>query len=300
MRDEGFLKIHHRRFGPLAFLRAKQWWSFEGLDPEQKLYFVFLALQAFPSDYISLKVIDYGKNRRWSEDHLGGFHTAPGEAVEVAARGGWGSLRFFGKAEQGWQVDLETSHVQAQVTENALSPAHRDRLLTQHLDYSIQQFASTRTEGLVCFEGEKHPFRGHGYVEHAWGVQPRHSTAYWLHFWGDDLAGVVLNCFYDSGVPHHYTYLWQGGRESRLHSPAHFTYHPDHPELPWQVQSPDLELAVHPIACHHSRMHIPPLLAYIDIDYYEQLVEVEGRAWIQGEKIPVKGLGKMDHNWNRW
>jgi hypothetical protein len=47
-------------------------------------------------------------------------------------------------------------------------------------------------------------------------------------------------------------------------------------------------------------MKIPPLLAYIDIDYYEQLLEVEGSALVDGERIPINGLGKLDHNWNRW
>ncbi len=47
-------------------------------------------------------------------------------------------------------------------------------------------------------------------------------------------------------------------------------------------------------------MKIPPLLAYIDIDYYEQLLEVEGFASLAGQQIPIKGLGKLDHNWNRW
>jgi len=73
MRDEGYIAVKTRRFGPLAFVRSKQWWYFEGLDPQQKLYFVFLALQAFPSDYVSVKIIDYGNNRRWNEDHLGKF-----------------------------------------------------------------------------------------------------------------------------------------------------------------------------------------------------------------------------------
>jgi len=65
MRNEGYLKIDSRRFGPLAFLRRKQWWYFEGRDPKSKLYFVFLALQAIPTDYVSLKVIDTQNNRRW-------------------------------------------------------------------------------------------------------------------------------------------------------------------------------------------------------------------------------------------
>ena len=47
-------------------------------------------------------------------------------------------------------------------------------------------------------------------------------------------------------------------------------------------------------------MQIPPLLAYIDIDYYEQLLEVGGLATVQGQKTPIEGLVKLDHNWNRW
>jgi hypothetical protein len=30
------------------------------------------------------------------------------------------------------------------------------------------------------------------------------------------------------------------------------------------------------------------------------LLEVEGFALVDGVHIPIKGLGKLDHNWNRW
>ena len=87
MHNEGYVKINTNRFGGLAFLRCKQWWYFEGLDAGQGLYFVFLALQTFPTDYVSLKVIDYHNNRRWTKDYLGSFQTAPGDAVDVLAKG---------------------------------------------------------------------------------------------------------------------------------------------------------------------------------------------------------------------
>jgi hypothetical protein len=300
MRDEGFISIDSRRFGLLAGLRCKQWWSFEGLDPQQKLYFVFLALQAFPSDYISLKVIDYQKNHRWTEDHLGGFSTAPGDKVYVNAEGKWGHLCFHGRAEDGWQIDIQATGISAQLTQEPQSPANRNWLLTQHIDYSIQQFVSTRAEGVLRLDGKDRSFSGYGYHEHAWGVQPRHSTAHWLHFWCPEMAGVVLNCHYDNGVAHHYTYLWHEGKEHYLFSPANFNFDPANPEVSWQVRSPDLELQIRPVAAHHNRMQIPPLLPYIDIDYYEQLLEVEGTAWVQGRQVTIQGMGKFDHNWNRW
>ena len=53
MNTEGSIHIDPRRHGALAFLRQKQWWYFEGLDPEHKFYFVLLALEGPPS---SLKV----------------------------------------------------------------------------------------------------------------------------------------------------------------------------------------------------------------------------------------------------
>ena len=34
MRNEGYVQIDSRRVGFLAFLRHKQWWYFEGLDPQ--------------------------------------------------------------------------------------------------------------------------------------------------------------------------------------------------------------------------------------------------------------------------
>ena len=300
MRDEGYVAIHSRRFGLLAALRRKQWWSFEGLDPQQKLYFVFLALQAFPSDYVSLKVIDYLNDRRWTEDHLGSFRTTPGDAVDVLAEGKWGQLRFRGRAEEGWQIEVRTPHVSAQCTQRALASVHRNSLLTQHLDYTIQQFVMNQTEGTLQFEGRVCPFTGYGYHEHNWGVQPRHSTADWLHFWCPEMAGVVLNCYYDAGVPHHYTYLWHQSQAHYLYSPAQFSFDPAHPDDAWQVRSPDLELHLRPIATHHSRMQIPPKVAYIDIDYYEQLLELQGTASVQGQEVEIRGLGKLDHNWNRW
>jgi len=300
MLDEGYIIVDSSRFGLSGFLRRKQWWYFEGLDPDNKLYFVFLALQAFPSDYVSVKIIDYAGNRRWTEDHLGKFRTVAGDAVDVSAQGKWGHMRFSGRAEDGWQIDVETPQVLAQLGQRALSPAHRDHLLTQHIDYYIQQFVSTKTTGTLSLEGQGHSFSGYGYTEHNWGVQPRHSTAYWLHFWGENLAGVVLSCFYDSGVPHHYTYLWRPGEEHILHSPAHISFDPASEDAPWKTRSPDLELDIRPILTHKSRMRIPPVLTYIDIDYREQLLEVEGSAWVRGERIPVKGMGKLDFNWNRW
>ncbi len=79
MRDEGSVHIPSRRHGLLAFLRQKQWWYFEGLDPAQSLYFVFLALEGLPSSYVSLKIIDYKNHRRWTQDYLGRFRAASGD-----------------------------------------------------------------------------------------------------------------------------------------------------------------------------------------------------------------------------
>jgi hypothetical protein len=47
-------------------------------------------------------------------------------------------------------------------------------------------------------------------------------------------------------------------------------------------------------------MQVPPLLAYVDIDYYEQLLEVEGSAILEGRRVGIRGMGKFDFNWNRW
>jgi hypothetical protein len=300
MHNEGYVKIDTRRFGPLAFLRCKQWWYFEGLDPKQGLYFVFLALQAFPTDYVSLKVIDYHNNHRWTKDYLGAFQTTPGDKVNVMAQGKWGQMRFQGCAEDGWQIDVDSPQLKARCKQIPRASQHKDWLLTQYLDYTITQFVMNDVAGQIEFDGQDYSFSGYGYHEHNWGVQPRHSTAHWLHFWCPQTAGVVLRCYYDHGVPHHYTYLWHAGHEYSLYSPARFTFDPLAPQNPWRVSSPDLELDIRPLAAQHSRMKIPPVLAYINIDYYEQLLEVKGFASLAGQRIPIEGLGKLDHNWNRW
>jgi hypothetical protein len=300
MKDEGSIAFDSRRYGLLAGLRRKQWWYFEGLDPHQKLYFVFLALQAFPTSYISLKLIDYRNNQRWTEDHLGGFQAATGEAVKVTAQGKWGHVAFGGRAEEGWEIDVQTPHVAARCRQAPRAPVHRNWLQTQNIDYTIQQFVWNQTQGEVALNGRAAAFDGYGYHEHNWGVQPRHSTAHWLHFWGPQTAGVVLSCHYDAGVAHHYTYLWHEGEAHYLYSPAHFSFDPGCPEAPQRVESPDLRLNLHPITAHHTRMRIPPVLAYIDVDYFEQLLEIQGTALVQGQALKIQGIGKLDYNWNRW
>jgi hypothetical protein len=214
MENEGWVSIDWRRYGAWAWLRKKQWWYFEGLDPQRKQYFVFLALQGLPSSYVSLKWIDYAANRRYTE-------------------GKWGSLRFDGCAEEGWSIAVETPRLRASFRQRPKAPAYRDWLLTQHIDYTIQQFIWNECNGQATLDGEAIPFSGYGYAEHNWGVQPRHSTAHWLHFWTPQIAGVVLSCFYDAGMAHHYTCLWQQNQMYSLHSPAHFDFNPAEPLAGW-------------------------------------------------------------------
>lgn len=300
MQNEGHVKIDTSRFGIKGVLRKKEWWSFEGIDTEQKIYYVFLALKAFPSSYISIKIIDYKNNRRFTEDHMGSFIAEPGGRVKVSASGKWGYMRFSGSAEQGWIVDVSTAKVKAQCFHIPVAPVHVNHLLTQHIDYTINQFIKNEATGTINIEGSEYKLNGSGYHEHNWGVQPRHSTAHWLHFWGKDIAGVVLSCHYDAGVPHHYTCLWHDNKMSYLYSPAWFGFDPSQPDKPWSVKSPDIDLIITPVTGHHTRMGIPPLLEYIHIDYYEQLLEVKGTAVIKGEAVAIEGVGKLDHNWNRW
>ncbi len=300
MDAEGSVRIDSRRHGRLAFLRQKQWWSFEGLDPERKLYFVLLALEGLPTSYVSLKVIDYGRNLRWEEDHLGAFHAAPGNAVDVAAEGKWGRLRFQGQVESGWRIEVQTLQVQIQCQQTSVAPVHMNRLLTRHIDYHIMQFPLDTVQGKVQLNGQEVLFSGYGYHEHNWGVQPRHSRASWLHFWAPDMAGIVLDCHYDAGVPHHYTYLWHQGEWRYLFSPAQFFFTSDKIDRAWQVKSPDLDLTISPLYSHHTQMRLPPVLSYININYYEVLVNVEGYIALEGRKVDISGIGKFDHNFNLW
>jgi hypothetical protein len=300
MRNEGSTHVPSRRHGLLAWLRHKQWWYFEGLDPTQGLYFVFLALEGRPASYVSLKVIDFKNHRRWTADHFGGVRALPGERVHVTAAGAWGHLRFSGQAEHEWEIDVRTPAIAARCVQTPLAAVHQNRLLTRTLDYTITQFVMNTTSGTLWVDGREYAFQGYGYHEHNWGVQPRHSTAHWLHFWMPQTAGVVLNCYYDAGVPHHYTYLWREGNAAYLFSPAQFHFDPEALESPWHIKSPDLDLQVTPLYSHRTRMDLPPVLPYISIDYYELLLQVRGAALVQGTRIEIDGFGKYDHNFNRW
>jgi hypothetical protein len=114
------------------------------------------------------------------------------------------------------------------------------------------------------------------------------------------MAGIVLDCHYDAGVPHHYTYFWHQGQWRYLFSPAQFFFTPDKIGQEWQVKSPDLELTIKPLYSHHTQMRIPPVLSYISVDYHEVLVNVTGIATVDGHKVDIAGIGKFDHNFNRW
>ena len=195
---------------------------------------------------------------------------------------------------------MQTAGVTAHCTQTPLAPVHRNRLLTRRIDYTITQFVMTTTSGSLRLDGRDYRFQGYGYHEHNWGVQPRHSTAHWLHFWMPQMAGVVLNCSYDAGVPHHYTYVWREGGGSYLFSPAQFDFDPGALEAPWHIKSPDLDLQVVPLYAHRTRLQYPRLLPYVSIDYYELLLQVRGLALVQGTRVEVDGIGKYDHNFNRW
>ncbi|MBU1671130.1 MAG: hypothetical protein KKF41_04505 [Actinobacteria bacterium] len=149
-------------------------------------------------------------------------------------------------------------------------------------------------------QGLLRPFEGYGYCEHNWGVQPRHSAADWLHFWGAGLAGVVLDCFYDAGVHHHYGYLWTENGDGYVVSPSHFGFDPTDPMSGFRVRSPGIDLAVTVLTHHRNRMRIPPVIPYLDIDYHEMLVEVRGSAMLPGGAVEVDAIGKYDHNFNLW
>lgn len=300
MRNEGRVEYSSGRYGLGAFMRRKQWWYFEGLDEARKLYFVFNALEATPTSYVSLKAIDYGRGTRWAEEHFGRFRSAPGDAVDVMAEGAWGRVEFKGRAEDGWRVTVATDLIDAELVERPESSMHANDLLTKRIDYRIRQFVRTGCEGRLSVGGSGGAFSGVGYHEHNWGVQPRHSTAHWLHFWSGESAGVVLSCHYDEGLPHHYSFLWHEGRELTLASPAEFRFDPERPAEPWKAVSPDLELEARPLFGHLTRFGIPPLVRYIDVDYYEQLLEIRGHVFSEGRRVEIAGMGKLDFNWNRW
>ena len=47
---------------------------------------------------------------------------------------------------------------------------------------------------------------------------------------------------------------------------------------------------------YHTHLRIPPVLAYVDVDYFEQLLEVEGLARVNDQPVPIQGVGKLDYN----
>lgn len=298
MKDEGYIKnFNTRRHGRFASRRYKQWWYFEGLDPENSIYYVFLALKGFPKSYVSTKIIDYKNNNRWTEDYLTKFEAKPGNKVDVFAIGKWGSMKFNGKAEENWKIQVKTKEIEAEFIQKPLVPIHRNRLYTKNINYYITQFIHNEMSGVLTITDSQMKIKGHGYCEHNWGVQPGHSTTHWLHFWSPNIVGIVMDCRYDAGIAHNYNYFWYKNRGFYLPSPSNFHYDPEKPMEPFLIQSPDLELTAFPIYTHFTRKKIWPLL---DIDYQEILLNIKGWVYFRGEEIKIDGIGKIDHNFNKW
>ncbi len=47
-------------------------------------------------------------------------------------------------------------------------------------------------------------------------------------------------------------------------------------------------------------MKMPPVLSYINVDYYEVLLTVEGTISTRDKQLDIHGIGKFDHNFNFW
>lgn len=300
MNGEGSIKTDSRGRGACAFLRRKQWWSFEGFDPAKDIYFVFLAMKMFPMDFVSLTVIDVAKGHRIACEYMGEVKALSGNSVNVSARAKWGRVDFMGGAEEGWRIDVETDGIAAHVFQKSQSGMHRNNLLTNRIDYTILQSVHNETSGEISFLGNTIGIGGYGYYEHAWGIQARRSVANWLHFWSDAASGIVMDCSYDAGVPHHYTYLWTPEDSGYLFSPALFSFDPRKTEEKWAISSPDLRFDITPNHTHQTRKIIPPVISYFDIDYTEQLVRIKGEAVLNGKTVEINGLGKYDFNINKW
>jgi hypothetical protein len=260
---------------------------------------VFLALKGFPKSYISIKVIDYKNNKRWTEDYLTNFQAKPGNMVDVNAKGKWAMLKFYGQAENNWKININTKEIEGEFMQRPLVQIHRNRLYTKYINYYITQFIHNEMTGTLVIKDSNTKFQinGYGYCEHNWGVQPGHSTTHWLHFWSPTVIGIVMDCRYDAGIAHNYNYFWYKDKGFYLPSPSNFHYDPANPMDEFLIQSPDLELKGIPIYSHFTRKKIWPIL---NIDYQELLLYVKGWIYFRGEEIKIDGIGKLDHNFNKW
>jgi hypothetical protein len=223
-----------------------------------------------------------------------------GDVMDVTAKGGWGSLHFGGSGNLGWKVTIDTKDLSAEISQKPQVPQHVNRLYTKYINYWITQFIRNEMQGSIKIKkGSQQEFKinGYGYCEHNWGVQPGHSTTNWLHFWAHNITGIVMDCRYDAGIPHAYNYFWYKDEGFYLSGPVHYTYHPDTANNQFSVKGPGIDLVCTPHYVHFTRKKV---LWLVNTDYQEVLVDIEGTVTKNGEKIPIKGIGKLDHNFNKW
>ncbi|MBN2155479.1 MAG: hypothetical protein JW776_05515 [Candidatus Lokiarchaeota archaeon] len=298
--SEGFRTVPWKKHGLGARRRQKQWWYFEGLDPNKKIYYIFNAMKMRPTDYISLTAVNYSSGERWAVDKMTPVKAKRGNLMDISAKGEWGSFHFKGSGNEGWTVKINTKDIYAEISQNPKIPQHINRLYTKHINYWVTQFIRNEMQGKIKIKTDsKSEFiiDGYGYCEHNWGVQPGHSTTNWLHFWSENVTGIVMDCRYDAGIPHAYNYFWHNDAGFYLPGQVHYSYHPDTSNEPFTVKGPGIDLICVPHYVHFTRKKIWPI---VNIDYQEILVEVKGTISKDGQAIPVNGVGKLDHNFNKW
>lgn len=98
---EGYRTVPYKKHRLRAKRRLKQCWYFKGLDPKEKVYYIFLALKMHPTDYISLTVVNYGTVERWRVDKMIPIKAEIGDDMDVSAKGNWGSFHFEGSGNLG-------------------------------------------------------------------------------------------------------------------------------------------------------------------------------------------------------
>ena len=128
--------------------------------------------------------------------------------MNLAAKERWGFVQLKGNASEKWIISIRTKQIKADFQQSPLIQLHYNRFYAQKIDYSITQHISNIMTGSMIITGNlEFDLEGYGYSEHNWGVQPKHLTAYWLHFWGSPFSGVIMDCRYDAGIPHRYTFI---------------------------------------------------------------------------------------------
>lgn len=294
-------KVLLNRLNVVQSLQEKEWWFSYLYDERTHVYFSWSFSRSFVSDHFRFWLHDLQTERTWRysknlflepSQHEGVLDLQYHKGMDIsyeAIDSGHARLRL---ANARFHFDLTL----------ARSPypfIKRDNYFRYH--YTLLHHFRNHVQGHLELDGQRYDVDTFtSYADHCFGKVPSRTKWHWLAVQNQDVFFASLANY--GAYAQKYTHVFHGGQWHRLSEDVSFEYDHRHPTREWRLTSPDLDLEIHPLQIHPSRVSVPPLLPLaINLKHNELIVKVRGKIRIDGAFVDVDELvGVMEEHHGRW